>query len=68
MFGIFEVRSGSIASFWSSANYFRSSPGSGHHHDRSACLKSANGGSNSGFRINPSAWADEATIKSLSQE
>src|ERR1700716_3629955 len=32
---------GSIASFWSSADYSRSSPGSGHRHGRSACLKRA---------------------------
>ena len=36
-----EVRSGSIASFWSSADYFRSSPGNGHPQSRSPCLKGA---------------------------
>src|SRR3981189_1923032 len=33
---------GSIASVWPSVADFRSSPGSGHRHGRSACLKSAN--------------------------
>ena len=31
----------------------------GHAQDRPACLKGANSGSDSGFRINPSAWADK---------
>jgi hypothetical protein len=31
--------SGSIASFWSSADYFRFSPGNGHCQGRSPCLK-----------------------------
>jgi hypothetical protein len=30
MSGYAHVRNGSIASFWSSADYFRSSPGNGH--------------------------------------
>jgi hypothetical protein len=32
-----QVRFRSIASFWSLADEFRSSPGSGHHYWRSAC-------------------------------
>src|SRR5947208_9788469 len=32
-----NVCSGSIASFWSSADYFRSSPGNGHLRGRSPC-------------------------------
>src|SRR6266481_3304818 len=36
-----DVRDGSIASFWSSADYFRSSPGDGHRQGRSPCLKGA---------------------------
>jgi hypothetical protein len=35
---------GSIASFWSSADYFRSSPGNGHRRGRSPCLKGAKTG------------------------
>src|SRR5258708_4825009 len=35
-------RDGSIASFWTSADDFRSYPGNGHRQRRSACLKSAN--------------------------
>ena len=42
-----RVRCGSFASFCQSAQDFRSSPGSGHRHARSACLKSANNGSRS---------------------
>ena len=34
-----EARYGSIASFWSLADYFRSSPGNGHRQGWSACLK-----------------------------
>ena len=34
-------RYGSIASFWSSTDYFRSSPGNGHRQGRSPCLKAA---------------------------
>jgi hypothetical protein len=34
-------RDGSIASFWTSADDFRSYPGNGHRQRRSACLKSA---------------------------
>ena len=34
----------SIAPFWSSADYFRSSPGNGHRQGRSPCLKGANTG------------------------
>ena len=41
MSGYAHVRNGSIASFWSSADYFRSSPGNGHCQGRSPCLKSA---------------------------
>jgi len=36
-----NVRDGSIASLWPSADYFRSSPGNGHRQGRSACLKGA---------------------------
>ena len=36
-----DVQFGSIASFWSSTDYFRSSPGNGHCQNRSPCLKSA---------------------------
>ena len=39
-----NVRVGSIASFRSWANYFRSSPGNGHRQGRSPCLKSAMSG------------------------
>ena len=38
-----DFRVGSIASFWSSADYFRSSPGNGHRQGRSPCLKGAIG-------------------------
>jgi hypothetical protein len=36
-----DVR-GSKAPFWSSVEYFRSSPGNGHRQGRSPCLKGAN--------------------------
>ena len=36
-----EDRSGSIATFWLTGDYFRSSPASGHRQDRSPCLKRA---------------------------
>jgi hypothetical protein len=39
-----NVSCGSIASFWPSADYFRSSPGNGHRQRRSACLESAKAG------------------------
>jgi hypothetical protein len=39
-----NVRFGSIASIWPSADDFRSSHGSGHRHGRLACLKSATSG------------------------
>ncbi len=41
MSGYAHVRNGSIASVWPSVADFRSSPGSGHRHGRSACLKRA---------------------------
>jgi hypothetical protein len=39
-----NVRSGLVASFWSLADYFRSSPANGHRQGWSACLTSANTG------------------------
>jgi hypothetical protein len=39
-----KVRRGSIASLWSSARYFRTSPVNGRSQGRSPCLKGANGG------------------------
>ena len=45
MSGMLMTAKGSIASFWSSANYFRSSPANGHRQGRSPCLKGAISGS-----------------------
>ena len=51
MSGYAHVRNGSIASFWSLADYFRSSPGNGHRQGWSACLK----GATSGLRLGHAA-------------
>jgi hypothetical protein len=51
---------GSIASFCLSAHDFRSSPGNGHRHCRSACLKRAINGNGQAHSITSSARASSA--------
>ena len=60
-----HVRFGSIASIWSSPDYFRSSPENGHRRGRSPCLKGAKGGSRgSSSRQNSSAtFCNKAIIR-----